>query len=93
MLLSPMLDCIHAMEANLKHLGHEPWHRMCGRTVLKFYINQTKTENYKFCSGIMISYVEAVVKSIEGFEQVVTYAPYKSKLLQRKSVEFEKELL
>ena len=52
-----------------------------------------KNENSKFCPGIMISYVEAVVKSIEGFEQVVTYAPYKSKLLQRKSVEFEKELL
>ena len=41
----------------------------------------------------MISYVEVVVKSIESFEQVVMYAPYKLKLLQRRSVEFEKELL
>ena len=41
----------------------------------------------------MISYVEAVIKSIEGLKQVVTYAPYKSEYLQRRSVEFEKELL
>jgi len=34
-----------------------------------------KNENYKFCPGIMISYVEAVVKIIEGFKQVVIYAP------------------
>ena len=81
------------MEGNLKHLAHEPWPWTCGRIVLKFYKNQTKTENYKFCPGIMISYVEVVVKSIESLEQVVMYAPYKSKLLQRRSVEFEKELL
>jgi hypothetical protein len=34
-----------------------------------------KNENYKFCPGIMISYVEVVVKIIEGLEQVVIYAP------------------
>ena len=52
-----------------------------------------KTEIYKFCPGIMISYVEAVVKSIEDLEEVVTYAAYKSKNQRRRSIEFEKELL
>ena len=87
MLLGPMLGNIHAMEGNLKHLAHEPWPQTCGRIILKFYKNQTKTENYKFCPSIMISYVEAVGKSIEDFEQVVMYAPYKSKYLRRRFLE------
>ena len=69
------------MEGNFEHLAHEPWPRTCGRIVLKFYKKQTKIENYKICPGIMISDVEAVVKIIEGFEQVVTYALYKSEYL------------
>ena len=48
------------------------------------------SENHKIYLGIMISYVEAVVKNWEGFTQVVTDASYKSKHLRRRSIELRR---
>jgi hypothetical protein len=42
-----------------------------------------KSENYKICQELMISYVEAVVKIWTSFEYFVMYGVYKSKHLQR----------
>jgi hypothetical protein len=42
-----------------------------------------KSENYKICQELMISYMEAVVKIWTSFEYFVMYGVYKSKHLQR----------
>jgi len=89
-LLSPMWGRIREIEGNFEHLAHEPWPWTCGQIVLKFHKKQTKSKNYKICHDIMISYVEAVVKNWEGFEQVVTYTPYKLKHLRRRSIELRR---
>ena len=84
---------IHVMKSNVRSY---PWNgrkfrRSFSRTmttnILKFYKKQTKSENHKICRGIMISYAVAKVKNWEGFAQVITYAPYKSKHLRRRSME------
>ena len=61
MLLIPMWGLIQDMKANFEHLVHETWPWTCGQIIFKFYKKQTKSENYKICHNIMISYVEAMV--------------------------------
>ena len=92
-LLSPMWGDIHEMEGNFEHLAHEHWPRTSGRIILKFYKNQTESENHKICCGIMISYAEAKKKNWESFGQVITYAPQKSKNLRRRSKELRSSRL
>jgi len=89
-LLSPVWGRIHKIGGNFEHLAHESWPRTCGWIVLKLYKKQTKSEKHKFCHDIMISYIEAVVKNRQGFTQVITYVPYKSKHLRRKSIELRR---
>jgi len=82
-----MLGHIHEMKGNLEHLPHEHWPRMSGQIVLKFCKKQMESKNHKICHDIMISYAEAKVKIWEGFEQVITYTPQKSKHLRKRSKE------
>ena len=63
MLINLVCGLTQQMKRNFEHLVHETRPRTCGRIVLKFYKKQTKSENHKLCHGIMISYVEAVVKN------------------------------
>ena len=80
----------HQIKRNFKYFIQETRPRTCGWIVLKLYKKQTKSEKHKFCHDIMISYIEAVVKNRQGFTQVITYVPYKSKHLRRKSIELRR---
>jgi len=51
------------MKRNFEHFVQETRPRTCVRMILKFYQNQTKSENHEICQDVMISYVEAVVKN------------------------------
>ena len=87
---STMWGRTEGVECNFERLRHEIWPCMCAWIVFKFSKNETMSENHKIYLGIMISYVEAVVKNWEGFTQVVTDAPYKSKHLRRRSIELRR---
>jgi len=58
-----MLDRFQKMEEKFEDVAHESCPRTCGPIILKFYKKATKSKNYKICHDIMISYVEAMVKS------------------------------
>ena len=63
MLINLVCGLTQQMKRNFEHLVHETRPRTCGRIVLKFYRKQTKSENYEIDYDMMVSYVEAVVKT------------------------------
>jgi hypothetical protein len=47
--------------------------------------NQMKSTNHDICHGVMLSYMEVVLKNWEGFTYFVTYNVNKLKQLRRRS--------
>ena len=88
MLINLVWGLTQQMKRNVEHFVHETRPRTCDQMVFKIIKKQTKSENYEIDYDMMVSYVEAVVKTNwEGFVQVLMYAPYKSKYLRRRFLE------
>ena len=74
------------MDGKFEVLDHEPCPLTCVPTLINFYKKQMKSEKYKICYDIMISYMDAMVKILKSFAQVITCIPYKSKHLHKGSI-------
>jgi hypothetical protein len=50
-----------------------PYRETCGQSIFKFYKIQKNSENYETYGDITISYVEAMIKILEGLMPIITY--------------------
>ena len=72
MIFMVYLGRIQKLTWNFEHLVDVTCPDTCQKCDFKLYKMQTKSENHETYRGVVLSHVEAVVKTWEGFEQVVT---------------------